>query len=87
MTKKWEELREVEFIDKRAYSLGEMLEKCTTDPTIYILYYSEYVNNIVIIEPRLNTLDKIWTHYLSQNSVFIRLKEQYSTEIIKEEIK
>lgn len=35
MAKKWKDLKEVEFIDKREYSLGEMLEKCTTDPSIY----------------------------------------------------
>lgn len=87
MVKDWKELSEVEFIDKRMYSLGEILEKCAEDPSIHVLYYSEYNQRVVITNTRDLTIDIIRTHYTSQNSVFIRLKEKYSTEIIKEEVK
>lgn len=87
MTKDWKEISEVEFIDKRMYSLGEILEKCAEDPSIHILYYSEYDQRVVITNTRDLTINIIRTCCTSQNAVFIRLKEKYSTEIIKEEIK
>lgn len=83
MTKNWKELSEVEFVDKRMYSLGEILEKCAEDPSIHILYYSEYNQRVVITNTSDLTITIIRTHYTSQNSVFIRLKEKYSTEIIE----
>lgn len=85
MEKIWKELREVEFIDKRVYSLGEILEKCISDSCIYILYYNPF-DTLAIAEARFRSIEEIRVHYESQNSVFIRLKEQYSTEIIKEKI-
>ena len=63
MTKNWKELREVEFIDKRKYSLGEILEKCVCDAGIYIVYYSEYNKSVSITNPRDLTIDIIRTHY------------------------
>ena len=87
MAKQWDKFREVEFIDKRMYSLGEILEICALDPGVYILYYSKYNGTITIDDPRNLLVASINAHYTSENSVFIRLKEQYSTEIIKEEIK
>jgi hypothetical protein len=86
MTKNWKELSEVEFIDKRMYSLGEILEKCVSDSGVYIVYYSEYNKSIAITNPRDLTIDMIRTYYLSQNSIFVCLKEKYSNEIIKEKL-
>ena len=87
MAKQWNELREVEFIDKRVYSLGEILEMCALDSGVYILYYAQYDKSITIDNPRNLLVATINAHYTSENAVFIRLKEQYSTEIIKEETK